>query len=131
MANKKRASSSNIARRAFSSIFKKSATQKYPFVKASVADGFRGKQIFDIEKCISCGLCSKDCPANAIEMIDVEGKKRPLFHLDRCVFCYQCADTCPKKAIQPTSMFELACIDKKTLELRPQPLQASVKQPTS
>ena len=130
MANKKRALPSNISRRAFSSIFKKSATQKYPFVKASVADDFRGKHIFDIEKCISCGLCSKDCPANAIEMVDVEGKKRPLFYLDRCVFCFQCADTCPKKAIQPSSIFELACIDKKTLELKPQPVQLPANQPT-
>jgi len=130
VANKKRSLPSNISRRAFSSIFKKSATQKYPFVPASVAEGFRGKQVFDIEKCISCGLCSKDCPANAIEMIDFEGKKRPLFYLDRCVFCFQCADTCPKKAIQPSSIFELACIDKKTLELKPQPVPVSVKQPT-
>ena len=122
MAKKKRALSSNITKRAFSSIFKKSATQKYPFVKASVAEGFRGKQVFDIGKCISCGLCAKDCPANAIEMVEVEGKKRPLFYLDRCVFCYQCAESCPKNAIQSTSIFELACIDKKSLELKPEAL---------
>jgi len=121
MAEKKRALSSNIVKEAFSSIFKKSATQKYPFVKASVAEGFRGKQIFDITKCISCGLCSRDCPANAIEMFEVEGKKRPLFYLDRCVFCYQCTDSCPKNAIQSTSIFEIACVDKQTLKITPQP----------
>jgi len=129
MAKKKRALSSYITKEAFSSIFKKPATQKYPFVKASVAEGFRGKQIFDIEKCISCGLCSRDCPANAIEMVQVEGKNRPLFHLDRCVFCYQCADSCPKNAIQPTAFFELACIDKKTLVMKPEPAPPAAKQP--
>ena len=130
MAKKKSVFSSFITREAFSSVFKKSATQKYPFVKASVAEGFRGKQVFDIEKCISCGLCAKDCPANAIEMVDVEGKKRPMFYLDRCLFCYQCADTCPKKAIQPTSIFELACIDKKTLVMKPEQVHQPSKQPT-
>jgi len=127
--DKKRTLPTNISRRAFSSIFKKPATQKYPFVKASLADGFRGKQVFDIEKCISCGLCSRDCPANAIEMFEVEGKKRPLFHLDRCVFCYQCADSCPKNAIQPTSIFELACVDKSTLIMKPVPIAPAVKTP--
>ena len=110
-----------VTRRALSSIFKKPATRKYPFVKASVAEGFRGRQIFDVEKCIGCGLCSRDCPANAIEMVMVDGKKRPLFHLDRCIFCYQRADSCVKSAIQPTQIFELACYDKKTLELKPEP----------
>ena len=121
MATKKKNFNSNVAGEAISSIFKKSATRKYPFVKANVAEGFRGRQIFDVEKCISCGLCSRDCPANAIEMVMVEGKKRPLFHLDRCVFCYQCAESCATNAIQSTKLFELACIDKSTLELKPEP----------
>jgi len=128
MATKKKNFNSNVAGEAISSIFKKSATRKYPFVKANVAEGFRGRQIFDVEKCISCGLCSRDCPANAIEMVMVEGKKRPLFHLDRCIFCYQCADSCTRNAIQPTTLFELACVDKKTLELKPESHSAAAKQ---
>jgi formate hydrogenlyase subunit 6/NADH:ubiquinone oxidoreductase subunit I len=130
LAKKKRALSSYITKEAFSTIFKKPATQKYPFVKANVAEGFRGKQIFDIEKCISCGLCSRDCPANAIEMFQVGGKKHPLFHLDRCVFCYQCADSCPKNAIQPTALFELACVDKNSLVIKPERVRLEVKPPT-
>ena len=121
MADKKSNHSSNIAKEAFAHIFKKSATQKYPFVGITVPEGFRGKQVFDINKCISCSLCARDCPANAIEMVEVEGKKRPLFHLDRCVFCYQCADSCTKNAISPTAIFELACIDRQTLKLKPEP----------
>jgi formate hydrogenlyase subunit 6/NADH:ubiquinone oxidoreductase subunit I len=130
MATEKKNFNTNVAKEALSSIFKKPATRKYPFVKASVAEGFRGRQIFDIEKCISCGLCSRDCPANAIEMVIVEGKKRPLFHLDRCIFCYQCADSCTKNAIQPTTLFELACVDKKMLELRPEPAPTAPKRST-
>ncbi len=123
MTDKKRTFSSNISREAIHNLFKKSATQKYPFVPANVAEGFRGKQVFDINKCISCSLCAKDCPANAIEMVEVEGKKRPMFHLDRCIFCYQCADSCTRNAISPTAIFELACVDKNTLVIKPQPAQ--------
>jgi formate hydrogenlyase subunit 6/NADH:ubiquinone oxidoreductase subunit I len=103
-----------------SNLFAKPATSKYPFVKAEVAEGFRGKQVYDISLCMSCGLCSRDCPAKAIEMVDVEGKKRPLFHLDLCIFCYQCAESCPRNAIKSSTFFELASTNKSDLVIQPQ-----------
>jgi formate hydrogenlyase subunit 6/NADH:ubiquinone oxidoreductase subunit I len=117
---KKRALSTNIAKEAFSNLFKKRATEKYPEVPAHVAEGFRGKQVLNLANCISCGLCARECPANAIEMVVVDGKKRPLIHLDQCVFCYQCADTCPRKVFQSSKDFELAVTDKSTLVLKPE-----------
>jgi formate hydrogenlyase subunit 6/NADH:ubiquinone oxidoreductase subunit I len=102
-------------------IFSAPATRKYPAVRPKVPEGLRGKQIFDINLCISCGLCASDCPAKAIEMVDVEGKKRPLFHLDRCVFCYQCAEGCPRNAIKDTGFFELASTNKYDLVIKPEP----------
>jgi formate hydrogenlyase subunit 6/NADH:ubiquinone oxidoreductase subunit I len=101
-------------------LFKKPATSKYPFVKAEVPEGFRGKQVYDANLCISCGLCSRDCPAKAIEMVEVEGKRRPLFHLDLCVFCYQCAESCPRNAIKSSAFFELAAINKSDLVVKPE-----------
>src|SRR5271157_1273671 len=102
-------------------LFRSPATQKYPAVRPEIPEGFRGRQIFHIDLCVSCGLCAKDCPAKAIEMVDVEGyeKKKPLFMLDRCVFCYQCADSCPKNAIEPSGFFELAQIVKTELVVKP------------
>jgi formate hydrogenlyase subunit 6/NADH:ubiquinone oxidoreductase subunit I len=111
---------SPMFREVFSFLFRKPATGKYPFVKCIPAEGFRGKQIFDINLCVSCGLCSRDCPAKAIEMVEVEGKKRPLFLLDRCIFCYQCAESCPRNAIKSTDFFELATTDKSSLVVKPQ-----------
>jgi len=102
-----------------SHLFRKPATEKYPFVKVEVPEGFRGKQVYDINLCISCGLCSRDCPAKAIEMVEIDGKRRPLFHLDQCIFCYQCAESCPRNAIQSTKFFELATTDKSTLVVKP------------
>ena len=103
-----------------SQFFKKPATGKYPLVKAKIPEDLRGKQVFDINLCVSCGLCSRDCPAKAIEMVEVEGKRRPLFHLDLCIFCYQCAESCPRNAIKSSSFFELASNNKSDLVITPQ-----------
>jgi formate hydrogenlyase subunit 6/NADH:ubiquinone oxidoreductase subunit I len=121
MAKNKKLMSTRLAKDAFSNLFKKRATQKYPAVAATVAEGFRGRQILHLENCIGCTLCAKDCPAKAIEFIAYGGKKRPLIHLEKCVFCYQCADSCQKGVFEKTKFFELAVIDKTTLLLKPQP----------
>ncbi len=126
MTNKKRMSI-RLAKDAFSNLFKKSATQKYPAVPASVAENFRGKQVLDLEKCIGCTLCARECPSKAIEIITCDGKKRPLIHLDRCIFCYQCADTCPRGVFKSSKDFELAVTDKSTLLLKPTPSNAQVQ----
>ncbi|MCW4019254.1 MAG: 4Fe-4S binding protein [Candidatus Bathyarchaeota archaeon] len=117
MAKKSRISP--MFRRVLSHLMSKPATGKYPFVKCEPAEGFRGKQIFELDLCVSCGLCSRDCPAKAIEMVMVDGKKRPKFYLDRCIFCYQCAESCPRNAIKSTDLFELATTDKSSLVIQP------------
>jgi formate hydrogenlyase subunit 6/NADH:ubiquinone oxidoreductase subunit I len=119
---KKRGLSTKIAKEAFSNLFKKRATNKYPEVPASVADNFRGRQVLDLKNCISCTLCARECPANAIEMVMVEGKKRPLIHLDKCVFCYACADVCPRKVFHTSKVFDLAATQKSALVVKPEPI---------
>ena len=37
-------------------------------------EGFRGKIVYDKEKCIGCKLCIKVCPTNAIEFKEKEKK---------------------------------------------------------
>ena len=116
----KKSAVSPMIKEVLSHLFIKPATTKYPFVKAEVPEGFRGKQVYDINLCMSCGLCSRDCPAKAIEMVEVDGKRRPLFHLDLCIFCYQCAESCPRNAIKSSEFFELASINKSDLVITPQ-----------
>jgi formate hydrogenlyase subunit 6/NADH:ubiquinone oxidoreductase subunit I len=107
-------------KKTLSQIFTKPATTKYPFEKTKVADTFRGEPIFNTENCIGCSLCSKNCPAKAIEMVEVNGKKLPQCRLDKCIYCNQCIDVCPKKAIQCSGVFELATTDKSELIKKPQ-----------
>jgi formate hydrogenlyase subunit 6/NADH:ubiquinone oxidoreductase subunit I len=109
----------SLAKKALGQIFSKPATEKYPFAKPKLADNFRGQPDFDFSLCIGCGLCGRDCPAKAIEMVSVEDKKRPQLNLSKCVFCYQCAETCPKKAIKTSCNYELATTDKSTLIKKP------------
>ncbi|MFI5206136.1 MAG: 4Fe-4S binding protein [Candidatus Paceibacterales bacterium] len=116
---KKMAKISPIFRKVASFVFSKPATAGYPFTKPQVQDNFRGQMQLDMKQCIGCGLCGRDCPGGAIEMVDFYGKKRPQFRLDKCLFCYQCSDSCPKKAIRNSAVYELATTDKSSLVMKP------------
>lgn len=60
-------------------------------------DPFRKtKKFFADEKCISCGICAKNCPDNAIEMQN--GK--PVWVKAECQHCTACINCCPKESIQ-------------------------------
>ncbi len=95
---------------------RKPATLKYPFEKLELSERYRGKQEFNPDLCVGCGLCARECPALAIEMVVTEdGKKRPVFHLYRCIFCAQCERICPRGAIKLTKFYELAAYNKESL----------------
>jgi len=132
-------------KRTASHIFNKPATTKYPFVKPKLPDDYRGKPDYTIKTCnmidlsgtqrefgldvqalvnTNCTVCARDCPANAIEIVEVDGKKRPQFDLNKCIFCNQCVESCPRNAITGSAVYELATTDKKSLIIRPNPKEA-------
>ncbi len=110
-----------MLKKVMSYIVAKPATTNYPYEELKLANNFRGQPAFDINLCVGCGTCSRECPAQAIEMVVLlNGKKYPQFNLAKCIFCYCCAENCPKHAIKNSSVFELATSDKSSLIIKPQ-----------
>jgi len=131
---------SPIFKRAISHIFTKPATTKYPFVKPQIPEDARCKTVYEITSCnvidigsgkggptldvrsivgSNCRVCVRDCPAAAIEIVEVEGKKRPQIRFDKCIFCHQCVESCPRGAIKSSIFYELATTDKCALIQNP------------
>jgi len=48
------------------------------------------------EKCISCKICEKACPAEAVK---VENKEKAELFKKHCLLCFKCKKKCPTKAI--------------------------------
>lgn len=137
--SQKKSRISPIFRRAASHIFTKPATTKYPFVKPTLPADSRGQVVYEIKDCniidfgsgknfrmdvksvvgSNCHVCERDCPTNAISIVELDGKKRVQIDVNKCIFCHQCVESCPRKAITSSDLYELATTDKGSLVMKP------------
>lgn len=108
-------------------LFKKPMTLKFPREFLEPVKGYRGKHFLNLEKCIGCGMCSRVCPNNAIEMVEFNGKKCPQIHLGKCCFCELCAESCPTKALTMTPEAIISFYDKSLAVYGPNKLGQTVK----
>jgi formate hydrogenlyase subunit 6/NADH:ubiquinone oxidoreductase subunit I len=79
------------------SLFRRPATRRYPFERAATPERLRSALRWDPARCTGCGMCVKDCPASALELITLDKASKRFvlrYHMDRCTFCAQCVRTC-------------------------------------
>ncbi len=106
--------------------FRKKITLKYPEEKLAISDNYRGKPIFDINKCIGCYLCQMKCP-DTKNIISIKTKKDEQtqkniildyqINLGRCCYCGICSEVCPTSAIIMGKEYEMVAYDKNDLLL--------------
>lgn len=70
--------------------------QKLPAWMADIVSHMaRAKVKFDGRKCIGCGICASNCPAEVIVMKD----HSPAVDYKKCIRCFCCQELCPKEAV--------------------------------
>lgn len=93
-------------------------TRQYPEEKFEPEASYRGRPVLVQEewgeRCVACGLCSRVCPAIAIEVQAAETPREKerypkLFEINmlRCIFCGYCEEACPEEAIVMSRDYEL------------------------
>jgi len=99
-------------------LFKPKFTRQYPEEKFVPPPSYRGRPVLVMdngkERCVACGLCSRVCPALAIqvqaaETQDEKERYPALFEINmlRCIFCGFCEEVCPEEAIVMSKDYEL------------------------
>jgi NADH-quinone oxidoreductase subunit I len=99
-------------------IFRPKFTYMYPEEKFAPDASFRGRPVLvqenGVERCVACGLCSRVCPALAIEVqaseTELEKERYPEkfeINMVRCIFCGFCEEVCPEEAIVMSKEYEL------------------------
>jgi formate hydrogenlyase subunit 6/NADH:ubiquinone oxidoreductase subunit I len=103
---------------ALQSLFAKPATMAHPENNKDTFEDIRGKLEFDASKCVGCKLCSRDCPAKAIEIVKVADKQfKAIVSLDLCIFCGQCVESCNRGALTSSNEFKLADLTREDMKV--------------
>jgi NADH-quinone oxidoreductase subunit I len=122
----------------FKTMFEPKFTRSYPEEKMVPSPSFRGRPVLVQEeeggRCVACGLCSRVCPALAIEVqpaeTDKEKERFPkVFEINmlRCIFCGFCEEVCPEEAIVMSQDYELVFTSQEDAILPKEKLLVPIK----
>ena len=92
-----------MVRTAIRTVLQKPVTILYPVQAAKKTPISRGHVVFDGSKCISCSICLRKCPSQAI-LLNKEAKTWQINRF-RCVVCNSCVDTCPTKCLSMDTQY--------------------------
>ena len=103
------------------SLFRQPVTEQYPFDRRPAPERLRGRLVWEPATCTGCGLCAKDCPADAIQMIVLDKKAKRFvmeYHVDRCTYCAQCVQSCRQGCLSMASdIWELSALSREPFTL--------------
>lgn len=99
-------------------MFRPKITRQYPEERWNPEGSYRGRPVLvledETERCVACGLCSRVCPALAIEVRagETDGVKERYpekfeINMLRCIYCGFCEEVCPEEAIVMSKDYEL------------------------
>ncbi|MCD6356145.1 MAG: 4Fe-4S binding protein [Anaerolineaceae bacterium] len=94
-------------------LFSRPETVAYPAVSYEPSPSYRGSVRVIAENCVGCGLCVRDCPAEALSLEKVsKGCFRLDHYRDRCASCGQCEMSCKFNAIYLDNSYKKASADR-------------------
>lgn len=120
-------------------MFKPKFTRQYPEERWEPLGSYRGHPVLvldeDGERCVACGLCSRVCPALAIEVqageTEREKERYPVkfeINMLRCIYCGFCEEVCPEEAIVMSKDYELVFEDREAAILDKEQLLVPIAQ---
>jgi NADH-quinone oxidoreductase subunit I len=97
-------------------------TRQYPEERWEPEGSYRGRPVLVQEeageRCVACGLCSRVCPALAIEVQAAETERTkeryPVkfeINMLRCIYCGFCEEVCPEEAIVMSKDYDIVFTD--------------------
>jgi len=99
-----------MTKTALRTVLSRPATILYPAQAAKRTPVTRGHIVFDGSKCISCSICQRKCPAQAI-LVSKEAKSWQIDRF-RCVMCSSCVETCPVKCLSMDPVYTAPASEK-------------------
>ncbi len=93
--------------------------------KAVLVNRIGEEPIVEVDVCIGCRKCERECPTRCIDMVDGPNLRKgkpiviPEFDYDKCIGCQQCVDVCPVDCLhmeetEHKSMSDFVHIDRVT-----------------